>query len=235
MKLLILSDIHSNIYALEAIWAQEQDCDAVYCAGDLVDFGPYPKEVLDWIHSNKVPTVRGNHDLWVCMNYRNGRFPDTLPPEEREWVHHNLNLLDETDIKYLENLPETLIFSADGIDYSLTHLYEQEYTEIVNLYQYEDFRQERFEGADYSRLIIGHTHRQAVRYLSNELLWLNPGSASYRRRGDPDQTAHYATIIDGRISLHRLEYDLTPLYQITQTLDLNESHKAAGLAIMEPR
>lgn len=49
MKALILSDIHSNIYALEAIWNKERDSDLILCAGDLVDYGPFPQEVLAWV------------------------------------------------------------------------------------------------------------------------------------------------------------------------------------------
>ena len=54
MKALILSDLHSNIHALEAIWARERDSDAIYCAGDLVDYGPFPNEVLDWVRQRRV-------------------------------------------------------------------------------------------------------------------------------------------------------------------------------------
>ena len=138
MKVLILSDVHSNIVALEAIWAKEQDSDMVYC-------------------------------------------------------------------------------------------------EIISLHDYEQFRQARFGGTPYQRLILGHTHRQAVRYLSDDLLWLNPGSVSYRRPDDPDQTAHYATIVDGRISLHRLTYDLTRLYQAVQAVSLSQQESQSGLRFFGPR
>jgi putative phosphoesterase len=233
MKTLILSDIHSNIYALEAIWAREQDCDLVCCVGDLVDYGPYPKEIIAWVQSHDVPCVQGNHDLWVCMNYRRGHFMENMPVTERGWVNHNASLLDEADILYLEQLPETMMLPLDGRHYAMTHLY-QEYEEIVSLYQYEQFRQARFADAPYTRLILGHTHRQAVRYLSDDVLWLNPGSASYRRRDDPDQTAHYATIVDGRISLHRLDYHRSPLYQAVQSLAINDLEKQSGLRIFQP-
>ncbi|MBE2200698.1 MAG: metallophosphoesterase family protein [Anaerolinea sp.] len=226
MKTLVLSDIHSNIYALEAIWARERDCDVVYCAGDLVDYGPYPKEVLAWIQGQRVPCVQGNHDLWVTMQYRQGNTLDRVPEAERAWVHHNAGLLDEAEIAYLEQLPQMMTFELDGVQYGLTHLY-QEYKEIVSLHAYAQFCTERFDNAAFTRLILGHTHRQAVRYLSDELLWLNPGSVSYRRHDDPDQTAHYTTIVDGRISLHRLDYDLAPLYYAVQQVTLKEEEMKA--------
>ena len=48
MKLLIVSDIHANWVALQAILAAEPDCENVLCLGDLVDYGPQPVECLAW-------------------------------------------------------------------------------------------------------------------------------------------------------------------------------------------
>ena len=62
MKLLILSDVHANPCALDAIWAKESDCDAIYCTGDLVDYGPFPVEVIRWFREHNVKCVLGNHD-----------------------------------------------------------------------------------------------------------------------------------------------------------------------------
>ena len=68
MKALIISDIHSNIFALEAIWQREHDCDVVFCAGDLVDYGPSPGEVIAWVQAHGVACVQGNHDRAAPQN-----------------------------------------------------------------------------------------------------------------------------------------------------------------------
>jgi hypothetical protein len=54
---------------------------------------------------------------------------------------------------------------------------------------------------------------------------LNPGSVSYRRADDPDQSAHYATITDGVISLKRIDYDLRPLRRTVNGITLKASEK----------
>ena len=82
---------------------------------------------------------------------------------------------------------------------------------------------------------MGHTHRQSIRYLSDMCSWLNPGSVSYRRRDDPDQAAHYATIIDGKISLKRAEYDISPLYRFVQNISLKESEMEVANFFFGPR
>lgn len=223
MKTVILSDIHSNIHALEAIVNHEKGCDQIYCAGDLVDYGPNPQEVIQWVQANQIPCVQGNHDHWVCKNYRNGNFLESVPADERAWVHHNAALLTEPEIAFLEQLPKAMTFDCDGVTYGLTHLY-RDYDEIVSLYEFEQFCEATF-ATSIDRLIIGHTHWQAIRYLSDSLLWLNPGSVSYRRAGDPDRTAHYVVITDGRMSLKRLDYDVTAVYHTMRQVPLKASEK----------
>ncbi len=221
MKTLILSDIHANIVALEAIWAQEADADLILCTGDLVDYGLFPKEVLDWVRAHAVICTKGNHDGWTVLNYRRGKTLAVVPESERAWVHYTVERLDEDDIRFLGDLPVAVAVEIDGQPYGLTHLY-RDYEEIVSLHAFTQFAAETFGDEPLTRLIFGHTHRQSIRYLSNESLWINPGSVSYRRKDDPDQTAHYATITDGVLALHRLEYDLTPLRQALQNVHLSE-------------
>ena len=62
MKLLIVSDLHGNWAALEAVLAAEPQHDAVVFCGDVVDYGPQPVECLRWLRANAKHAVRGNHD-----------------------------------------------------------------------------------------------------------------------------------------------------------------------------
>ena len=71
MKILFISDIHANYPALEAVWKKESDSDMILCAGDLVDWGFYPREVLDWCRTNRVIAVAGNHDHDMIRWYEN--------------------------------------------------------------------------------------------------------------------------------------------------------------------
>ncbi len=237
MKTLVLSDIHSNIYALEAIWRKEHDSDRILCAGDLVDYGPFPGEVLAWVRSYAVACVQGNHDAWVALNYRRGNTLDTVPEAERAWVHQNAGLISEDEVCFLEGLPKTLALDLGGITYGMAHMY-RDYNEIVSLYAYDQFITDMFDHAaplDIPRLIMGHTHRQAIRYLADDRFWLNPGSVSYRRDDDPDTAAHYAVIMDGKISLRRLDYDRSPLYSFLQSIRLNEFEMGAARFFFGPR
>lgn len=232
MKALLISDIHANIYALEAIWKAESDSDVVYCAGDLVDYGPFPAEVLDWVRERRAVCVQGNHDRSVSAAYRDTGALWSVPDEETKWRHHNARRLAEEDILFLESLPASVSFMLDGIGYSMQHMYVG-YETIVSLPQFaefwREFAAEDVRGAPIRRLIFGHTHRRCVHYLGDRDMWLNPGSVSYRRKDDPSQDAHYMTITDGRIELKSVDYDRSPLLKAVQAVRLSESELASAL------
>lgn len=67
MRLAVLSDIHGNLHALEAAWAdlQTQAPDDVICLGDLVGYGAFPNEVIDFVRGHDVPVIMGNYDEGV--------------------------------------------------------------------------------------------------------------------------------------------------------------------------
>ena len=225
MKALIISDIHSNVYTLEAIRKEEPDCDVIYCAGDLVDYGPFPGEVIEWVHKHGAICVRGNHDDIIIDVYRNGNRGLDVAEAQIKWAHHNARLLGEAEIAFLESIPEYRTFEMDGYSYTMQHLYEN-YLTIDSLPKYDAFWAERnggtIEAAGDRRIIFGHTHRRCVHYLSDTSLWLNPGSVSYRRPDDPSKEAHYFSITDGKIAMKSLVYDRTPLLEATKKLQLRD-------------
>ena len=215
MKLLILSDIHSNVCALSAVLDAEKDADGIYCAGDLTDYGPFPHETLSLCRACGMKSVLGNHDRALIDRYRRGDFgsPDK---RERTWSQHNCERLSEEEIDFLSSLPERLDFTADGISYRLQHQFGNGYDRPTFVDAFDGLAEETTR-----RLIFGHTHRQAIVSLRGGRVWCNPGSVSYRRPDDSDKAAHYAVIENGVISLRAVSYDRTPL--LRETLALAES------------
>lgn len=210
MKLLILSDIHSNMDSLEAILAREKDSDLIYCAGDLVDVGFYPQEVIDCIRENKIMSVRGNHDELVIDTFRSGKHLQDLPIDELTWPIINARKLNESSIAYLESLPKQIQFQIDDIAYRLQHLFKDyetigSYPEFISFWNHQTKDKNRNDQK--KRLIFGHTHRQCVTYVRNDCLWLNPGSVGYNRPDDPSIAAHYITITNGSIELMHVEHE----------------------------
>lgn len=222
MKLLVISDIHSNIWALNEIMKAEPHYDLLCCAGDLVDYGTAPCEVIRWMQTcDRLQLVQGNHDLHTVNTWKEQKF-NHISSKEYKWVHHNCRRLDKDGIRYLEQLPVHLTFEADGYVYLLQHQYDEKYGVIESRRQFEEywntFADKAYRDAKNRRMIFGHSHRQCIHVLDEGMEWLNPGSVSYRRPDDPDKTAHYAVIEDGVIRLCHIPYDRSPLLKEAQRL-----------------
>jgi len=228
MKTLLLSDLHSNIAALEAVWNKEHDADRVLCAGDIVDYGPHPAECVDWMIAHDATVVRGNHDESVVGAFRHPTDDEIVP-----WRVHNARKLSERHGGCLPNLPVACVVEIDGIEYGMTHAY-QNYEIIRSLEGFRSFCDSRF-GRTIHRIIFGHTHRREVHYLADDTLRMNPGSSSYRRQDDPDQRAHYAVIQDGQISLRAATYPVEPLYEYARQARVVDSDRNYALYFWGPR
>ena len=214
MKLLIISDLHANLPALEAIGQAESDCDRIYCAGDLLDYGTDPHGVIDWCRKHDVRAVRGDHDADGIEAIRD---PDGVRSRvgEAEFprIQDTCGKLTAEDIDYLSALPEVLDFTADGYLYRITHKYDNPCAYVCPRFPdgFDAFTKDIPHQADIPfRLILGHTHRQTVYTMLGDRVWLNPGSTSFRQADDPDKSSQYAVIEDGKISLRSVPYTRTP-------------------------
>jgi len=221
MKILLLSDVHANRVALDAIWRREHDADRVICAGDVVDYGPEPAACIDWMIEHAVTCVKGNHDARV-LAVADGKGQ----ADAGSWARDNADALDETRLRWLRALPEAACFEHHGQTYGVTHLYKG-YEIIRSLHQYAEFARSRFNRM-LPWIVMGHTHRREIHRLDTAAGWINPGSISYRRPDDPDQTAHYAVLIDGLRELRRCAYDLAPLWAAIDAHGITGGDKAVS-------
>ena len=89
MRLLILSDIHANIAALRAIEKDAGAVDAIYCAGDYVDYGTDPHEAIGWVREHGAHCVMGNHDRHLLNILFSGEVDAFRGTNRYKWVHDN--------------------------------------------------------------------------------------------------------------------------------------------------
>lgn len=106
MRLVILSDIHGNLPALELVMKEvaKQSPDKIICLGDLVGYGPQPNECVEIIRESNIPTVLGNHDGALV-----GKVPIAMFREPNATLlKWSMNELTEENKSFLNSIPYTM-------------------------------------------------------------------------------------------------------------------------------
>lgn len=118
-KLAIISDIHGNSVALERVLAtiDEQGADMIVCTGDIVGYGPRPKECIDALRERGIPCLLGNHDQYVTL-LMDSRV-ERLREEVRVSVEWTQGQLPMDHLKWLAGLP--MRFDVEELDFSFVH------------------------------------------------------------------------------------------------------------------
>ncbi|MFN0053417.1 MAG: metallophosphoesterase family protein [Planctomycetales bacterium] len=205
MKILLVSDIHANWPALEAI---SEPFDACLFLGDLVDYGASPLPCVEWVRTHASGAVRGNHDHAVAQRIaaRGGTGFRDLAAATRPL---NWQVLGAPQLRYLARLPVTLSLTLDGLRILLVHATPRD---PMDEYLAEDplAWQTRLQGIQADIVCVGHTHVQFHLQVEGKQV-VNPGSVGQPRDGDP--RCAYAVIEHGRVELRRVPYNIDATLQ----------------------
>ena len=102
MRIAVLSDIHANLTALDAVLADAGPVDAVWQLGDVVGYGPEPDAVVERLREIGATGVRGNHDAAAC----GGSEIDWFNPEARRAMEWTRRAISPGTVAWLATLPE---------------------------------------------------------------------------------------------------------------------------------
>jgi putative phosphoesterase len=180
MKLLIISDIHGNKEALDAVMAVPHD--DVICLGDIVDYGPSPGECIDLLREQDIPAIRGNHDNAVAFGMECGCGYEYkhLSMATREYT---TGILNDMQMEFLRDLPMNLERTENGIKLYFTHGSPRSFYDYIRPDTPEEIIRELTKEVDADVLFIGHSHLPFIRTVGDMIL-VNPGSAGQPRDGD---------------------------------------------------
>jgi putative phosphoesterase len=184
MRILLISDLHANWPALQAIIAAEP-CDYLMVGGDLVSYGPHPREVIEFVRSHATVAVRGNHDEALAHHVDCRCAPSSKPLAEATRAEH-ARMLSSDQTAYLGALPLTAALHLGGQTLFSVHASPQEH-----LYRYtltpdapDEFLQGELAGIQADVVLLGHTHFPMIRHLGGKTV-INPGSVGQPRDGIP--------------------------------------------------
>ena len=125
MKVAVLSDLHANAQALEAVMNDviNQGCEHVFCLGDLALAGPQPKEVVDYVMAQNTWTViQGNTDKMIAQYGQEGvDFLNEQYPVMANALQDDMMRLDDAHRAYLADLPPMLSVDIEGCSVLLVH------------------------------------------------------------------------------------------------------------------
>jgi protein phosphatase len=198
MKILIISDIHANFEALSAIG---ESYDELWVLGDLVNYGPDPGPVVDYIKSKATLIVRGNHDNSVGFDEDprcSARF-QKMAEATRRFTETLLNFGQK---HFLRSLPAYAETQRGSTRFYLCHAIPSDplfgYCEADSAQWLAEV-----ENIEADIILVGHTHVPAVRSIGSCLV-VNPGSLGQPKTGGSD--AHYAVWEDGKVELKSCPY-----------------------------
>lgn len=241
MRRLILSDIHSNLEALQAVLtAAEGRYEDILCLGDIVGYGPDPNEVTDWVRRNIGAGIRGNHDKAACgigdlsalhfvarvailwtqeqLTPENLQYLEQLPQgplriEEFQIVHGSVRDEDKYVVTQPDALEELRHLETELVFFGHTH-HQGGYMEDGNGYL-QEVKPSFFRGCSLA----------ALELLPGEKYFLNPGSVGQPRDGDI--RAAFAIYDRGR---RQLEYWRVPYSVETTQRRMEENGLPESLA-----
>ena len=223
MKTLIISDIHGNASALQAVLQAEQDADRIIFLGDALLSGPQANETMALLDGAKLDiAITGNHDEEVLD-------PSIFANWPAEWVALNewiVNQLEPGTAEKLEQFTGNGQYQIDGAHLFLHHGELEKGKPAALPNAPDEVFAELDPGNNGNLVLFGHTHVQFERQIADRT-YINPGSVGQPRCGRLH--ACYGVFIDGTYEPRQITYDparwLEALDKITALKDFPDFHK----------
>jgi predicted phosphodiesterase len=241
VKYALISDVHANLPALEAVLADidaRTDVDALYHLGDLVGYAPWPNEVVALLRDGAIPGVAGNYDSTTATGHEHCgcRYED--PKQEAQshvsyaWTCSHVS--DETK-RWLGALPFRIDLRPMGGHTSGPRLTLVHGNPVLNTFYWTEDRSDAFclkmaghlDAKAGDVVAFGHTHKPWHRAVE-EVHFVNTGSVGRPKDGDP--RASYALVtMDGEgvsVEFVRVEYDVARAAAAIRASDLPDDFAA---------
>jgi putative phosphoesterase len=225
VRIAIISDIHANLAALEAL--PVAGVDQIWCLGDLVGYGPRPREVIRWIRDNAMVVVRGNHDHAVGYNVEAQCSPGLsfLAANTRNYT---MAAVSDEDRVLLAKLPVRRQFKLGEESFYCVHAIPSD-----PLFTYcaetSDQWQREVDCITANVLLVGHMHTPFIRRLGRTLI-VNPGSLGQPKTGRP--FACYALYEDGNFALKEYEYSIDKTMDAIREMPIPAEDQEALISVL---
>ncbi|MBN1764454.1 MAG: YfcE family phosphodiesterase [Sedimentisphaerales bacterium] len=225
MIVALISDVHGNLPALEAVVkdARRHEAVSLWNAGDHTGYGPFSEEVLNLIQQENMTAIAGNYDSKVLAfekkrdKWRHKKAPLKFTAFEWAWEHLSADARD-----YLRTLPEDIHLDIDGFRVLLTHGSPASKKEPLGPQTPLSHLKELADLVDCDIIACGHSHEPFSR-LAGGVLFVNPGSVGRSFGNDPRASYALLHFQPGEIivQLRFIHYDIDRLLQALKDNNLH--------------
>lgn len=168
MRLAIVSDLHANLEASEAVFeeAERRGADTFLCLGDVVGYGPDPGETVELVRTRCEVTILGNHDAAVALDAE----MSVLPKDGQKAAKLHQALLSDAQLEWLAQRP----LKATAYDATLAHAAPDQPGDWPRLDSFAAL-QAQFSAFDTPICFVGHSHKPATVSNSLGVFQVRPG------------------------------------------------------------
>ncbi|WP_297425564.1 metallophosphoesterase family protein [Clostridium sp.] len=225
MRIAVISDIHSNILALESVLEdiKLKQVDLIVCLGDLVGYCTFPNEVINLIRQRNITTIMGNYDeavgneMLVCGC-------DYPAPKDAENAGLSLNWtidnVTEENKKFLGELPGEFKLKFKGKNITFVHGSPRKINEYLK--ENSEEAREVMESIEEDVLVCAHTHKPYYKMYDNKLL-INSGSVGKPKTGNPKANYVIMEVLDDiKVEIIEVAYNFE---KIASAIEENELPK----------
>lgn len=237
MKIAVISDIHANLIALKTVLEdiKKQNCDKIFCLGDLAMAGPQPVETVDFIMKQTDWTIiQGNTDKLI-VDYSSELFENMMNtfPLMAKALREDVKVLSEDQKEFLRKLPPQKELEIEGVKILLVHGSPRRNNEDILPNLPIEQVEEIIDGVNADLILCGHTHMPAGYQTNTKQTVINDGSVG--RPMTEDLKACYL-ILDinngGFTAEHRLlDYDREKAAEIMRERNFDGAEGIANMLI----
>ena len=204
----LISDVHANVIALEAVLAElkAQGADTILCLGDLVGYGPSPNEAIDLLRTSGVLCTLGAADERIAFDFARRRVSRKgVADEILEWTK---DVIEPDHVQWLQTLPVQRRFETPVGRLRFFHGSAEDPGERLDLQQDPITLTRLLDRHRCSILACGGSHVPYYRRLPTGWV-INPGSVGLSLNGEPGADYALVSIRDGEveITMDKVEYD----------------------------
>lgn len=210
MKIGLIADVHANLVALRAVLDDAPSIDEWVHAGDVVGYGPWPRETIAFFQEQGIVSIQGNHDRAAIGEFHDGFVG--MPRLLAEWTADQLG---EKEIAYIDALPVELT-CFDG-QVHVAHGAPGGPNDRI----YADDAEPSLLGEE-DVLVLGHTHDQFAHEFDEGTI-VNPGGTGQPRGGDPRACYAVLDLATGEVDLRRVAYPIEEIQEKGREYDFPET------------